>query len=738
MSGTHNTYSGGSPNILAQLGPVTGGVYLGGSEPRTVRIIPGTTSAFQNRQAELSDLDALLDGAERGRSRLWCLTGPPGTGKTALAITWINQHRDHFSHAQIAIACGGDLGEGHGRGIVEVCDRYFSLRGIDTDRPGFDTDEGKVEMFRAMIEEQDRPTVLLLDDVRTAAQVRPFLSNTPNLVVITTSRLPVKGVADSLPRIFGLRPLPDGDVSALFRDVLGDQGPERLDAEPEAFDRLVALCGGSPLLAGTAAALLHDRTDLGVGDLVARMEAQGRLTHLVDSVEDGPDPAAVFEVSYAELSSNARALYRALGLHPVRHVDRWLAGSLLRDAPDEAGNPGDHRDPWEQALDELCKRSLLKWDPGSGRYLMDDLTYEHARLAAQRHGTDSERHRFRARIREYHLYAAVAADTVRTARWRVGPLYGAEASFPLPTFTGPGEGETEFRAWLEHRRNPGNPDVHRDEDSPPTPDQWFEGAMETLLELARGGAPGDAWQLAEATNGYFTANGRNDLRALMLEAGFDDAVACGNADATARMRAQLAEAALGAGDLDKALEHARASLAAAETPGADTRGRGAALEWIGLHARRSGDAVEAERLLRESRPFLDHTRERPLALSDMHLGDVAAMRGDTAAALQWYRTSMERFRAHARLERPDRANEGKVLLAQARLVQAPAQSRTLLEEAREAFLAADRAHQLGKVLEGLGELLEGRERVRAWTDAAEAFQLVGRVAEAERVLARIG
>ncbi|MBE2997992.1 hypothetical protein IDM40_04610 [Nocardiopsis sp. HNM0947] len=738
MSGTHNTYSGDSASTVLQIGTMNGDFAGGGSEPRPVRLVHGTTSAFQNRQAQLSEFDALLEQVEQGRSRLWCLTGPPGIGKTALAMNWINRKRDHFSHAQIAMACGGDLGEGHGRGIVEICDRYFSRRGIDTDRPGFDTDEGKIAMFRAMIEEQDRPTVLLLDDVRTAAQVRPFLSNTPNLVVITTSRLPVKGVADSLPEIFDLQPLPDGDVAALFRDVLRRRHPERLDAEPEAFARLIALCGGSPLLAGTTAALLHDRADLTVGGVVERMEAEGRLTHLVASVEDGPDPAAVFEVSYAELGSNARALYRALGLHPVRDVDRWLAGSLLRDAPNEGGDPRHTGEPWERALGELCRRRLLTWDPGSGRYVMDDLTYEHARLAAQRHGTDGERRRIRARIREYYLYAAVAADTVRTHRWRVGPLYGAEAPFPLPAFTGPAEGETELGPWLEKRRNPDNPDVHRDEDTPPTPDQWFEGAVETLLELARGGEPGDAWQLAEATNGYFTANGRNDLRALMLAAGLEDALECGNADAIARMYAQLAEAALGAGHLDKALEHARASLSTAETPSADPRGRGAALEWIGLHARRSGDAVEAERLLQESRPFLDHTRERPLALSDMHLGDVAAMRGDTDAALEWYRTSMERFRSHARLEGPDRANEGKVLLAQARLVQDPAQKRTLLEEALRAFVAADRAHQVGKVLEGLGELLDGQERARAWAAAAEVYELVGRVAEAERVRARIG
>lgn len=84
---------------------------------------------------------------------------------------------------------------------------------------------------------------------------------------------------------------------------------------------LVRLCEGVPLIAGHSAALLCDREDLSLGELVARMEECGQIAFLEEAAETATRPAAVFDAFYRELSKDAAKLYRALGTHPTRDLE---------------------------------------------------------------------------------------------------------------------------------------------------------------------------------------------------------------------------------------------------------------------------------------------------------------------------------------------------------------------------------------------------------------------------------
>ncbi|WP_306367224.1 hypothetical protein [Nocardiopsis sp. CC223A] len=735
MSGTHNTSHGPIHGTLVQIGTLHGAVDIDQSERRAVRILPKGPSRFQNRDAELARLDAFLaQSRQKDGRRLCCVVGPPGVGKTATVVTWINQNREHFGHAQIALPCGGDPGEGAGRGIEEVCDQYFRQMGVDTDAPGFDTLEGRLHRFRQHTE--GRPVVVLLDDVRSAAQVEPFLPDLPGMVVITTSRTPIRGLGLHAPLSLPIGPLADEAVAALLRDIV--EGEDRF-ADEAAFARLVALCGGIPLIAGHAASLLYDDRGLTVAELVARMEESGRLTLLEESVASVQRPAAVFDVFYDELPQDAAYLYRALGSHPTRDFDRWSVGALFPGAPQEAG----------AALDLLARRSLVKQAPG-GRRIMEDLTYEHAGLVARGRGTAQERARVRDLICDYYLYGAVAADTA--GRWKLGPLYGEPAPVPLPDFAAANKAHRESTAtpgdlepWLEHRRRV------RDRSALPVPGdtshEWFESSLDAIIACMRRSGrlwegdrprPGYRWQLAEATNAFFAAYGHRDARATVLALGTEDAEACEDQDAMARMHAQWGEALLGQGRLDEAEEHLRRSLAAASHRDAKVVwGRGAALEWLGILERRRGRPDAADVFLDASLPFLDRSRARPVALHHMHKGDVALLRDDGAAALEEYRRSAEWFRRHADEKGPDFANEGKVLANQARLLAAgrPDQAVALLESALDRFVKADRAHQAGKVLELLGDL--GADTRKHWGYALEVFGLIGDTAAVDRVSGKL-
>jgi hypothetical protein len=245
-------------------------VELGQGIRRAVRLVPAVTSVFRDRDDAVAELGAWAEQMEAGGSRLWVITGESGVGKTTLAVTWINENRHRFAHAQIAMECGGGPGEGRGRGMEEVCDRYFALTGL---APGAAvTPAAKIDLLSSLIDGQ--AVAVLLDDPQTVAQVLPFLSSLPGVLVVVTSRMPLPGLAQFRPRVLGLAPLPDEAVTELFDEIVG---AERTGAEPEAFVQLVRMCAGLPLLASQAAGLLHDDRELRLAELVRRMTAQGRL-----------------------------------------------------------------------------------------------------------------------------------------------------------------------------------------------------------------------------------------------------------------------------------------------------------------------------------------------------------------------------------------------------------------------------------------------------------------------------
>lgn len=706
--GAHTNSVTGTSGTVVQVGTLNGTVELGRGARRAVRLVPAVTSVFQDRDDAMAELGAWAEQMEAGGSRLWVITGESGVGKTTLAVTWINENRHRFSHAQIAIECGGGPGEGRGRGMEEVCDRYFALAGV---APGVAvTPAAKIDLLGALLDGQ--PVAVLLDDPRTVAQVLPFLSSLPGVLVVVTSRAPLPGLAEFRPRVLGLAPLPDGAVRGLFEEIVGAM---RTGAEPDAFARLVRMCAGLPLLASQAAGLLYDDPGLRLAELVRRMTAQGRLAALESGHDEGmASPSAVFEAMYRELSAPAARLYRAIGLHPVRDFDPGLVTALFAERPAEGA----------EGLAQLTRRGIIRSDQ-RGRYVMEDLTYEHAGLAAARDEEGSGRSWIRGRIADYYLRGAIAASRPLQQRWTLSPLYGEEPPFPLPDFrgsagAGASEGGVDPVAWTR---------------------ESLPAIMACMQRAGRawetaGPVPGYRWQMAEATNAYFTREGPSDERATILAWAEEDADACGNADAQARVQAQWGEMLLGQGRLDEAQERFGRSLRAAES-GGEYRGRGAALEWLGITERRRGDAARALEYFDRAVAFLDPARVRSRALLQMHRADALAVLGDRRAALEGYLAATGLFRRWAAEGgKSDYANEGKVLVGQAEVLAAtdPRRARALLEEALPLFQADGRFYQEAKAREALGDLGDG---AGAWQAALGLYERLGLAVDVGRVLAKL-
>lgn len=721
MSDIRNTLNGPVTGQAIQIAAMHGSIG-GAAGPGVVRLLPYVTAAFTNRSAELAGLDAWADRADApGGSSVCVITGPAGIGKTALALHWINANRHRFTHAQVAVDCGGGAGEGTGRSIGDVCDAYFRLAGFDTDGLDLSTETAKVDLFTSLI--SAGPVVILLDDVQTAAQVRAFLSNRPDLLIIVTSTAHVPRLGEAVPEKLPLEPIAESAVVALFHRVLG---AERAEAEPEQFARLVELCAGVPLIAAQAACLLDDLPLLPVGELVRRMAETGRLAALDDGMgDDGFRPSAVFDVSYAELSPAAAAQYRALGLHPTPDFDQWAAAAL--------SGPDGTIDAVAPALGELLRRGLVHSDP-LGRYVMDGLVHEHALLMAERHTAAADRVSARVRLADYYLFGVIAADRHISQRWRISELYGTVSPFDHPDFGAAGEAER-----AERQRPFRQPTAH----------EWIGENLDAAIACTQrsgrmwDGAPprpGYRWQMGEATNGFFTAHGRNDERATVLGLAEDDAEACGDNDALARILAQKGELLLGRNSLDEARTSFARSLAAAEA-GTERRGQGAAHEWLGITERKAERPREALARFDLAQPLLDHRRPRSIALLRMHRGDAYVLLSAYDDALRCFAGARAKFAEHAEQHRPDHANMGKVLTGEAKALTALGRHReagVVREEALTAFRQANRRHQQAKVLEEMAAAEGDRAtRIERLREAAQLFDDISRPQAAQRVAAEI-
>lgn len=710
MSAYTNSVTGTAGKVF-QIGAFNGIALIGAmpeaSKRQVLRLVLAVATVFRDRVDEMAQLGGWAEQMEAGGSRLWVITGEPGVGKTTLAMSWINKNADRYRDVQIALECGGGPGEGQGRGFEEVCDSYFTLAGVD---PGAAvTPAAKLRLLSSLIDGQ--AVAVLLDDVRTVAQVEPFLSSLPSVLIIVTSRIPLPGLAKFGARVLDLAPLPDGAVQELFEEIIGT---ERTGAEPEALGELVRICAGLPLLAIQAAELLSDDRFASLAGLARRMTDQGRLTALeAGDDEDMGSPSAVFDVMYGELDPPAARLYRAIGLHPVRDFDPGLVTALFAERPADGA----------AALKQLRKRGMIRPDQ-RGRYLMEDLTYEHAGREAVRDDDAGDRAWIRGRIADYYLRGAIAASRLLSQRWTLGPLYDEEPPFSLPDF-----------------RVPAGTAAPADGVDPV---EWTRENLPAIMACmqragrawdAAGPVPGYQWQMAEATNGYFRRGGPSDERATILAWAEEDAAACRDADAQARIQAQWGEMFLGHERLDEAAERFSRSLRAAEG-GSEYRGRGAALEWLGITEIRRGNGERALEYLDRATPFLDPGRPRSQALRAMHRADALALLGDRPAAMESYLAAVGLFRQWAAESERDRVNEGKVLLGQGRLLtdSEPGQARPLLEEALALFRAERCSREEAEAWEALGDLGDG---AGSWQTALELFERLGWTTDAERVRAKI-
>jgi class 3 adenylate cyclase/tetratricopeptide (TPR) repeat protein len=361
-------------------------------------VVPRQLSAevgfFAGREGELKELDALLDRAGSGDGTdsggggavvISAVAGMAGVGKTALAVHWARKVAGRFPDGQVYVNLRGFDTEGAAVTAKEVTGWFLVALGVPAAQIPADA-QARYGLYRSVL--AGRRVLVVLDNARDAAQVRPLLPGSPGCLVVVTSRSSLTGLAAAE----SARPLRLGPLGAAegVRLLAARLGPERVAAEPGAVTELVARCGYLPLALAVMAARAAADPGLPLGVLAGQLtgaagveagaagqppggEGPGRL-EVLETGDPATSLSQLLSWSHRQLSSSAAGMFALLGVHCGPDITIPAAASL-------AGVPAaDTR----RAITELTDASLLT-EHRLGRYVMHDLVRgyaaEHARQA---------------------------------------------------------------------------------------------------------------------------------------------------------------------------------------------------------------------------------------------------------------------------------------------------------------------------------------------------------------------
>jgi non-specific serine/threonine protein kinase len=620
------------------------------------------------------------------QTRLVTLTGPPGIGKTRLAVACASAHAERSGSAPVFV----DLAPVRDPALVMV--ELAQAVGVEP-RGGTDL----TGQLAAVLGHEER--LLVLDNcehlLAAAPDVGRVLAACPRLRVLATSRerlrlsaeqeFPVPPLAMPAPAdVADLSSLAASPSVALLLDRARRTNPG-FDLTPANALLLARACvrlEGLPLAIELAAARLKVLTP---GELVFRLGS--RMELLASSTRDVPARQRALRSaiawSYDLLDSGERALFRRLSVF----AGRWTladAGSVCVATGNDA----------LAMVESLLDKSLIRRLPGDEQTAEFSMLESLREYAAEQLASHAEAEEARARHAGY--YAGLAAQF--------------EAAIGLPE-----ERTLVLRAGRHHAD--------------------LRAALDYCL-----GAGRDAWALALATALCWHHYTRGDLgqgqalvdAVLPLTAGRCDPAARGD-DAPAAGHASVlivaGVLAWAAGEMGDAQDLLRRALEYSEGRG-DARRAAIACAFLGHVARAGGEwDASADWHRRAEAGFREGGSTQGVAWARYDLGLLARDHGDLGSAAELLRASLRDFRE---LDYPwalawSAWGLGATLTAQGRLEDAC----PLLAEAMRIYTDVHDSRGVAQCLEALAHVASERAHYES------AARLIGAAAALrERVVAR--
>lgn len=288
-----------------------------GSRPVPAQL-PAAPSTFTGRREHIAELDRLLEHGD-GAAVVSAIAGMGGAGKTALALHWGHRVRDRFPDGQLYINLRG-YDEAEPVAPIDALGRFLVALGHTNANVPSDVDAA-ARLFRSLV--AGRRMLVILDNARTAEQVRPLLPGGAENVALVTSRNRLA----SLTTVDRARPM---RLDTLSREesleLLGTiVGRDRLRSSSIAAQRIAESCGDLPLALRIAAANLAAQPETAHDDFASLLAGPARLAQLAISGDPHAAVTHTVGLSVRALDGNSRELLFKLGLVPGEDFSRPLA-----------------------------------------------------------------------------------------------------------------------------------------------------------------------------------------------------------------------------------------------------------------------------------------------------------------------------------------------------------------------------------------------------------------------------
>jgi len=709
------------------------------------RYLPRDIPDFTGRAEDLGRLDQLAEAARAasGAAIISAIGGVPGVGKTALAIRWAHRWAQNYPDGQLYLNLRG-YDRRHPMQPAEALGLLLRALDVPVDRIPLTVDESAA-LYRATIAEQR--ILVLLDNARSADQVRPLLPAGPGTFVLVTSRDALNGlVARDGARRLDLDVLPADDAVRLLETIVG---ADRVAVDPRTASDLAASCGYLPLALRIAAANLTATPDRTIAAYHAELTDGMRLPTLAVEGDRQSSLETVFAYSYRALSGPAQRLFRLLGLIPGPDFTVDAVAALAGTSASDAG----------LLVTTLLDAYLVTERPAAtagdepSRFAMHDLLREYAgRLAGAPEHRD-ERREALARLVDW------ASRHVDGAAQRLYP-----AGLRLTSL--------------------GDPVGFRDAASA---SRWLDAEFDNLVALTMSagalGHPEMAWRIPFGCRSYLFLKAERAAMIRMGRAGWTAAAQERDPRGQAAAELVLAQAYNLAGHDDRAVRHANRCLARAREAQwrqieidahnatsvyylhtgdlrASARAARAAVDIsreLGVpNAQHLGKLGLISLLLGELNQACDYLEQTVVAqtgqapqsrgITLLNLGDTYRLQGRYADAGRRIGEAIDLFEevGSGHLAAVARSSMALVHLAEGRRTEARTladRARTVLEASTDSLARAQMWHAYGLVLAACGEAAEAVRVLRDALTAARtmrngqpAAQLMIALAEVERMV----
>nr|WP_225955143.1 tetratricopeptide repeat protein [Kibdelosporangium phytohabitans] len=345
--------------------------------------MPAATASFVGRKEELRKLAEALREEDSGSVRVVTIEGPPGTGKTALALRLAGDVAAGFPDGHLYIDLNGFSDDGVPVPPEQALEEFLGALEVPPDEIPARL-AGRAALLRSVLAQ--RRVLVVLDNAANSGQVKHLLPGGCGCAVIVTSRNRLSGLAVRIHSTrVALGPLSSIDSARLLSTMITGERAGDVDALAELSHR----CAHVPLALRIAAEQVNNRPGVPIRQLAEDLAV----------VDDDSAVRTVFSWSYRGLDTATARMFRLVSLHPGTLVCVSAAAALTGETHQRA----------QSLLKSLASMHLVE-QAGREWYRLHDLLRLYGRECSRVEDSDDERLAAVRRLTEWYLHSALAAN----------------------------------------------------------------------------------------------------------------------------------------------------------------------------------------------------------------------------------------------------------------------------------------------------------------------------------------